>query len=189
MNYSKKETWYQFVCYFFIFCLIGWIYEACWGVYNHSVAGNLAESVPKILSRGFLHGPYLPVYGFGGVLLVATMKPLLDMQKNIFWKIFMPIIVFIAIMLMVSAVEFIASIILEKCFNMELWNYSKDKFNIQGRVSLRNSTLLSIGGMFFVYILHPLLRKLFSRINNKVLIVVAIIIIIGMGTDLILTVL
>lgn len=177
MSYSKKETWYKIVCYFFIFCVIGWIYEVAW----EFKVGN------GFVNRGFLNGPYLPVYGFGGLLLIFSLKKLVSSQKKLIWKILTPFIAFVAIILIVSIVEFIASLILEKFFNMKLWDYSYDKFNIQGRVSLRNSTLLAIGGMFFVYILHPILKKIFSRINNKILIISALIIIAVMSTDLVLT--
>ena len=79
-----------------------------------------------------------------------------------------PIIVFICIMVIVSVVEYLGSLFLEKCFGVELWNYSYDFLNLNGRISLRNSTCLSIGAMFMLYLIWPILEKIHKKISSKV---------------------
>ena len=139
------------------------------------------------VNRGFLHGPYLPIYGIGVLVLYFVLRKLIKKDIKI-WKIpVTPVIVFIAIMVIVSFIEYMGSLFLEKCFGMELWNYSYDKFNLNGRISLRNSACLSAGAMVMLYLVWPLLEKLYGKISEKVAKITAIIICLVMGCDLIIT--
>jgi uncharacterized membrane protein len=166
----KKDTWYHYIGYFFVFCFTGWLYEVCWGMYWGIFFDN----------PGYLHGCYLPIYGFGGTLLLLSLKKLMSIRR-----FYIPLLVFLAAMLIVSVVEFSTSYVMEAIYDKRWWDYSGDKFNLDGRISLRNSLILSAGGMFFLYILYPLLKKLFSKISDKILRISAILIVIIMVTDLI----
>lgn len=170
----QKDTWYRYVCYFFIFCIVGWIYEVCWEFY----VGN------GFVNRGYLHGFYLPVYGFGGILLLFSLKKLINKKH-----ILMPFAVFLSVLLIVSVVEYITGYAMEKIYNKRWWDYSYDKFNLHGRISLRNSSLLAIGGMFYLYILYPFLKRFFNHISDKVLKISAIAIVVIMTLDFISVVL
>lgn len=172
---EKKDLWYNYVCYFFVFALVGWLYELGWEL----KVGN------GFVNRGYLHGFYLPVYGFGGLLLILCLQQLMKRKIRI-WKInITPILVFLSIMIIVSLVEYLTSYVMETIYNKRWWDYSYDKFNLNGRISLRNSTLLSLGGMGYLYILYPALRRLLSHINKKVLLIIAVAIIVVMGVDFI----
>ena len=181
-----EKKWYHFVNFFYIFCVIGWIYEVIWefGVGNGFV------------NRGFLFGPHLPIYGFGVLILYFILRRLIKKDIKIGKLKITPIIVFLAVMIIVSVIEYIGSVFLEKCFNQELWNYSYDVININGtiiplnlngRISLRNSTFLSLGAMVMLYIIWPFLEFVYSKIKDNVVKVLAIFIICGMSVDLIFT--
>jgi uncharacterized membrane protein len=170
---EESKNKYFYVCCFFIYCVIGWLYEVAW----EFKVGN------GFVNRGFLHGCYLPIYGFGALLLIFSLSKLMKKKIKI-WKInITPIIVFLAILFLVSTVEFIASWGMELLFGKRWWDYSYDKFNLNGRISLRNSTLLALGGMLFVYVIQPILDKLFSKIKPELLKEIAMLIIIVMAID------
>ena len=107
-----------------------------------------------LVDRGFLHGPWLPIYGFGGLIVDIFLVPVSSY----------PIVVFIAAMILTSVVEYIGSWGLEKIFSIKLWDYSRKKFNINGRVCLLNSTLFGIMSLFLVYVAYPWIEKALSAI-------------------------
>ena len=169
------DKWYFYVCCFWVACFIGWIYEVVW---EFKVGHGF-------VNRGLLHGFYLPVYGFGAMILLFSLKKLVESRIKIGPVNISPILVFAAIFLIVSVVEFIASYILEIFFDMELWNYSYDKLNIDGRVSVRNSSLLAICGMAYLYIVHPFLKWFLPKLQSTALKIIAATIIIVMLIDFI----
>lgn len=172
---EKRKNWAFWVCCFWVYCFIGWIYEVIW----EFAVGN------GFVNRGFLHGFYLPIYGFGALILYLILNKLMKKKIKI-WKInITPIIVFLAILVIVSVIEFSASYFMELFFHKRWWDYSYDKFNLDGRISLRNSSLLAIGGMFFLYAVQPILDKLFGKIKSGILNKIAILIIVGMTVDFI----
>jgi len=169
MEIKKQDTWYRYICYFFIFCVSGWICEVIWAysVYH------------TFVNRGYLHGFYLPVYGFGGIFLLFCLKKLAFSRR-----FYAPFLVFLSAFFIVSVWEYLASYIMELIFDKRWWDYTYEKYNLNGRIFLKNSILLAFGGMFFIYDFYPLLKKLFDRINDKVLKIASIIILIVMGIDL-----
>ena len=99
-----------------------------------------------------------------------------------------PIVVFLLIMLIVSVVEYIASVVLELIYDKRWWDYSNaDKLHINGRVSLRNSSILASLGFVFVYIVFPFLKKMCRKIHPTVMKIVAVIIAVIMGIDFIIS--
>lgn len=127
------------ILYFFIYSVLGWVCETIYC----SVGSR------KLVARGFLYGPYCPIYGFGALILLGALQPLHDY----------PVLIFFVGMLACSVLEYFTSWLMEKLFHMRWWDYSKRKFNLNGRVCLLNSTLFGIGGMILVYVVHPVISK------------------------------
>lgn len=168
-----------FICAFFVYCFIGWIYEVIW----EFKVGN------GFVNRGFLYGPYLPIYGFGVLTLYFILKKFIKTKLKIGKINIMPIFVFVMILVVASIIEYVASFGMEVLFQKRWWDYSYDFININGRVSLRNSSLLALGALVLLYLVHPILEKIFSKVNRKVLKVLAILIVIIMSIDLVITIL
>lgn len=139
----------QYFIYFFLYAMIGYVSEVAYC------------SIPlrKLVNRGFLHGPYLPIYGLGALLVVI---PLMYFDTH-------PILVFLIAFLLTSTLEYMTSFLLEKIFNTKLWDYSKNFANINGRVCLLNSTLFGLMGLVATYWLHPQLVKAVAHIPDYVL--------------------
>ncbi|MCI7606405.1 MAG: hypothetical protein MSS69_06565 [Spirochaetales bacterium] len=107
-----------------------------------------------LVNRGFLYGPWLPIYGFGGLIVDIFLVPISSY----------PLLVFIAAIILTSAVEYVGSWALEKIFSIKLWDYSEHKFNINGRVCLLNSSLFGLMSMILVYGAYPWIQKAFAMI-------------------------
>ena len=131
----------RYTLYFTIFAVMGYFVELL----------NTLPRKKKISNRGFLFGPYLPIYGFGAIIMIMLSK---DIPKdNLF-------IVFLVAMAIGVILEYSTSYILEKIFHLRWWDYSKThKFNINGRICLRNSLLFGLGGCIFISFLVPLADK------------------------------
>ena len=116
----------EFILHFFIYSILGYISEVIYC------------SIPqhRFVNRGFLYGPYLPIYGFGGLIVYVLPAPI---KGNIF-------LLFASAFVLTSCLEYFTSWLLEKCFSVKLWDYSKHFGNINGRVCLLNSTLFGIMG-------------------------------------------
>lgn len=123
---------------FLVFSFIGYISEVIY----------CSVGQRHLVNRGFLYGPYLPIYGFGGLVVKICLVPLSDY----------PVLVFFMGMILTSIIEYIGSWGLEKLFDIKLWDYSKKFLNIKGRVCLLNSTLFGIMGLACVYFAEPRLN-------------------------------
>ena len=148
----------NFIFYFFLFFIysvLGWIVEVTY-------VGFIDK---KVVNRGFLIGPYLPIYGYSAIIMVLYLN---QYKEN-------PLTVFILAMVVCTFLEYITSYIMEKIFKARWWDYSNLKFNINGRVCLKNSLLFGILSIILIYLLNPLLVKLINKMNNTWLIVITII--------------
>ncbi len=130
--------------YFVIYAFLGWVCE------------DLYCGIPKkkFINRGFLYGPYCPIYGVGALLV---LYPLLFVKQY-------PILVFILGVIITSTLEYITSWVMEVLFKTRWWDYSEHFLNINGRVCLLNSTLFGIMSIVVVYIIHPTIEDFVQSI-------------------------
>lgn len=136
-------------CFYFILFLIysfvGWSIEV--------VNSLIVEK--KFVNRGFMLGPYCPIYGYSSIIMILYLEQYKD---NILTVFFLAVVV-------CSIMEYVISYIMEKLFNARWWDYSNRKFNINGRVCLTNAFLFGILGVLLVYIVNPFLSKIIEKIN------------------------
>ena len=135
----------------------------------YSVLGYISEVIyvfimtKKITNRGFLYGPVVPIYGIGAILILGLLYPIYNLFT---W--YSPILVFIAGFLLTSALEYLASFLIEAIFNMRLWDYSEHKVNINGRVCLLNSSLFGVLVIVVIYVLDPyVIKNIINFIDDK----------------------
>lgn len=131
----------------------------------------------RIVNRGFLIGPYCPIYGLCCVIIIIMLKKYIDD----------PLVVFVMSTLFCALVEYFTSLILEKLFNARWWNYSNKKFNLNGRVCLETMIPFGVLSCIVIYIVNPFIENILSFVNLKVLIVITIIILIFFILDLIMS--
>ncbi len=157
------------ICYIFvqflIYSFIGYICEVIYCSYLQK----------KVVNRGFLFGPLCPIYGFGAILTIHSLKPFLDN----------PIIIFVMGMLITSTLEYFTSYIFEKIFNNKWWDYSYRSDSINGRICLQNSVLFGFGILIVMYIINPFVDKFIVNISESTIIIFSIIIFVILFADMI----
>ena len=217
---NKIKDYYLTFC---VYALIGWLYEVLWMWF---------VVPPKhFINRGVLLGPFLPIYGFGALILLLFlhkfMKKKHTIDKNAYFfisiitlttfiyttiieyttpKIYNVltylqyygigllitnilvltiiyllktkfkkirninvtiILVFLSIWIITTLIEYVSHFVMDKCFNVMLWDYTYDFLNINKRVNWDASRNFAIGGTFFLYTIQPLLDKYLPKIKNK----------------------
>ena len=100
-----------------------------------------------------------------------------------------PIAIFLSVLVIASVIEYAASFIMELLFHKRWWDYSKDLINLNGRISLRNSSCLALGATCLIYIVYPLLKKFVPKIPIKVQKILSISLLIIFCVDFIITIL
>lgn len=136
----------QYIALFFIYSFAGWIME--------SVGDTIRKK--KFVNRGFLIGPYCPIYGCGVLLITILLQKYND---DI-------IATFFLALLICGALEYMTSYIMEKIFKARWWDYSTRKFNINGRICLETLIPFGIAGCLIIYIINPFLLKYIAIVPN-----------------------
>ena len=158
-----------YLWFFIIYSFIGWCVEIA---YHTKISG-------EFVNRGFLNGPACPIYGFGMIMIIFFLGPL----ANNF------ILLFIGSFLLTSVLEFFTGFVLEKIFNEKWWDYSEEPYNIKGYVSLYFSTAWGLAGVFILNIIHPLINRLVSVLNNKIGNILLALLLTYLAADFIVTIL
>ena len=127
----------------------------------------LSELFQGFSNRGFLFGPYLPVYGIGALLILVCLRPLSRKQLRVGRVNLMPVVVFVAVVVLTTVVELITSYLLEWTTGGWLWDYTRYSIQWQGRICLSASLRFGVGGMIILYGLQPLLEKGMARLGKK----------------------
>lgn len=161
------KTFFTFFILFLIYSFIGWSIEVV-------VTFNKEK---KFVNRGFMLGPYCPIYGFSSIIMILY----LSRYRNSFVTVFLLAVVVCSIM------EYLVSFLMEKLFKARWWDYTNRKFNINGRICLENSIWFGLLGALLVYIVNPFLSNIISNIDDKVLIIIGSILLILFITDLVIS--
>ncbi|MBQ8234944.1 MAG: putative ABC transporter permease [Bacilli bacterium] len=130
----------------------------------------------KFINRGFLIGPYCPIYGFGGLILLSLSY----FKEEL-------ILVFILSSLLCSSLEYLTSYLMEVLFKVRWWDYSNDPFNLNGRICLRNSLAFGILGMILVSFINPYIFNFLESLSKNTLIISSIILFIVTILDIIIS--
>ena len=154
----------EYFLYFMMYSILGWIYE----VFLEVVVYRWGFS-----NRGVLFGPYCTVYGVGALIFILCLKGLQKKRIYLGKVLITPVLVFIGIVVIATAVELLASYIMEFTHGECLWDYTRFSFNFQGRIALNPSIRFGIGGMVFLYVLQPLFERLTRRMGEKAVYIVS----------------
>ena len=158
------ETWFLWLM---IYSIIGWVYE--------STICSISQR--KLINRGFLNGPYCPIYGTGAVLVLLVLG-----------RIQNPVLLFFAGAVLTCSLEYLTSWLMEKLFHARWWDYSKRKFNIGGRVCLIGAVVFGAFSVVLILVLHPWVKSLTDRLTDTALTWICAILLVGIVSDLIVTV-
>lgn len=158
VNYLRHYTIWSLVLFFFIFSFIGWV----WEVSLHLISDGV------FVNRGVLQGPWLPIYGSGGVLILVALY---RFRKNVALQFFTTVV-------LCGCVEYFSSWYLEMAHNgKKWWDYSGYFLNLNGRICAEGLFVFGVGGMAIVYAVAPLLDNWLKKIPRKILIPLCIVLV------------
>ena len=108
----------------------------------------------RFINRGFLIGPYCPIYGWGAVTITLLLQRYID---DI-------IVLFVMAVIVCSFIEYFTSYFMEKIYHARWWDYSNKKFNINGRICLDTMIPFGILGVFIMYVSNPFFMGIYNDI-------------------------
>ncbi len=142
----------NYIALFYIYSIAGWIMESV----------NISIRNKKFTNRGFLIGPYCPIYGWGVVLITILLQKYHD---DIFATFSLSILI-------CGTLEYATSFIMEKIFKARWWDYSKRKFNINGRICLETLIPFGIAGTTITMFINPFLLKYINMVPRVAMYVI-----------------
>lgn len=154
---------------FMIYAILGWCMESVKMIFN--------KNVGKFVDRGFLIGPYLPIYGFGVVAIEILLGKYSNDIPALFWLS----------MITCGILEYFTSFIMEKLFNARWWDYSSRKFNINGRICLETLLPFGIAGVITVSFTNPFFISLIEKIPSLILHIISIFLLVCISIDFIVS--
>ena len=157
--YTLDYNILTFFMIFYIYCFLGWCFESTYVSINSK----------KWVNRGFMKGPFLPIYGAGAVIILFVTIPAMSN----------PFLVYILSVISATVLEYFTGIAMEKLFKVRYWDYTKDFLNYKGYICLKSSITWGFMGLLITYIVNePIARFIDSLSSIRILIVVIILTII-----------
>lgn len=142
----------QWLFLFYFYCFFGWCFESFY----------VSLKKRKWVNRGFMKGPFLPLYGSGAVMMLVVSRPFLEH----WWA------VYIAGCIGATILEYVTGVVMEALFKVRYWDYSNQPLNFQGHICLGSS--LAWGGLtlFMNYVIHKPVENLMRMLPANLLTIV-----------------
>lgn len=151
---------------FFIFSVAGWLMEVTLKYIQYH----------RFINRGFLIGPYCPVYGWGVVILTLVVGGVM-MREGTMGEMFL------AGFVVCGVLEYATSFYMEKFFHARWWDYSQKPMNLHGRIWIGNLVLFGIASVVIAQWIDPWYFSLVSHISDRVITVIGVILVIVYISD------
>ena len=136
----------QWVLLFFFYCFCGWVWESCY----------VSLCQRRWVNRGFLQGPLLPIYGSGAIIILFVTRPVAG-NLGLVWLLGM---------LAATALEYVTGDVMERLFKVRYWDYSKQKFNLNGHICLSSSIAWGFFSILLVRFIHPPIARLLADVPS-----------------------
>ena len=147
-------TFAQVVFFFLIYCVMGWVIESTYvSIKSH-----------KLINRGFMRGPVIPIYGLGALTLRLTCLTVLKY----------PVLVFFTGMISCTILEYVAGMIMEAVFKIRYWDYTNQPLNINGYVCMGTSLSWGALGLLLNYVIHRPVEYLATTMSYSLLLVLTV---------------
>ena len=137
------ENLINLILLFFAYAFLGWCIEVTLKYFQFH----------RFINRGFLAGPWLPIYGSGAALITIAVKGLSTLEYSVGTT-------FVVSFILCGVIEYLTSFFLEKRFHARWWDYSQKPMNLHGRVWIGNLILFGLGGVLIIELINPLLLRL-----------------------------
>jgi uncharacterized membrane protein len=160
---------------FSIYSFLGWLLEVTYFSFKNK----------KFTKRGFLFGPFCTIYGFSSILVLSAS----NVVNSLFQFKWLVSIIAASILsiLLVTILEYITGLMLEKAFSIKLWDYSKKAFNLGGKICLQNSIMWGFMAFLLLTVIHPLVKNFLVLIPYNIKSVISTILILYFSVDMYLS--
>lgn len=136
----------QWLLFFYFYCFFGWVFESVYvSVKKH-----------KFVNRGFMRGPFLPLYGSGAILILFATIPVRDYS----------VLVYLLGAAAATLLEYVTGVVMEKLFKVRYWDYTKNKFNFQGHICLGCSIAWGFLSLFLVRVIHKPVEQVIMKVSE-----------------------
>ena len=152
------EILINLILLFFAYAFLGWCIEVTLKYFQFH----------RFINRGFLTGPWLPIYGSGAALITIVVKGLSPVDSSVGTT-------FMVSFILCGIVEYMTSFVLEKRFHARWWDYSRKPMNLHGRVWIGNLILFGLCGVLIVELINPLLLRLSGHMSFRLREILAIV--------------
>lgn len=146
-THSSKSKLINYILFFFVCAFLGWAFEFFFTLIQ---SGNF-------INHGVLHGPWLPIYGFGGVGILIIVGHL---RKY-------PPLVFLVSIFLCGTLEYFTGWYLEIVQHLKWWDYSNMPFNLHGRICLYSLIGFGLCGLLIVYVIYPRFHDTFAKLKAE----------------------
>lgn len=130
---------------FYIYCFLGWCFESSY----------VSLKNKKFVNRGFMKGPFLPIYGTGAVTILIVTIPVM----------FSPFLVYIVSVLTATVLELLTGIAMERMFKVKYWDYSSNFMNYKGYICVKSSITWGFMGLLITYIVNEPVAKFINSVS------------------------
>lgn len=139
----------QWIFFFYLYCFLGWCFESAY----------VSIRTRKLTNRGFMHGPFLPLYGSGAIMMLVVSAPFQDSLP----------LTYVAGCIGATILEYVTGVTMEAMFKVRYWDYSRERFNFQGHVCLKST--LAWGGLTILMtgVVHRYVEQAVFLIHAQVL--------------------
>ena len=138
----------QWLLFFYIYCFFGWCFESAY----------VSMKERQLVNRGFLKGPFLPIYGSGTIIVLFAALPFKAM----------PAAVYLVGMFAATLLEFVTGVVMEALFKVRYWDYSYKKFNYKGHICLSSSIAWGFFSIAMIYGIHKPVESFVLGFSDKV---------------------
>ncbi len=139
----------QWLFFFYTYCFLGWCFESAY----------VSIRTRKFVNRGFMRGPFLPIYGSGAIMMYVVSMPF---QDHI-------VLTYLAGCAGATTLEYITGVLMEKLFRIRYWDYSDKKFNFQGHICLNSTLAWGFFTIMMTKVIHRPIEQFVLGIPKNVL--------------------
>ena len=165
-----SESLVNLILLFFAYAFLGWCIEVTLKYFQFH----------RFINRGFLTGPWLPIYGSGAALITIAVKGLSPLEFSVGTT-------FVISFILCGVIEYLTSFFLEKRFHARWWDYSQKPMNLHGRVWIGNLVLFGLAGVAIIHIVNPVLFPALDRIPLNTRKVTAVVLLAIFAADLVIS--
>lgn len=137
----------QWLFFFYVYCFLGWCFESAF----------VSAKSRKLVNRGFMRGPFLPLYGSGAMMMLVVSMPFRD---NV-------VLTYVAGVIGATALEYVTGVTMEALFKVRYWDYSNRFMNFQGHICLRSSIAWGFLTILMTRVIHQPIEQLVMSVSYR----------------------